>query len=73
MSLLVNMVIAAIVGLVSILLLTGLIILTNKAISYTRAQVRLIRVWQFIRVACAFAICGLIGAVVMQAFGLWIT
>ena len=73
MSLLVNMVIAVIIGLVSIVLFTGLVVLTNKTIAHTRAQVRYIRVWQLIRVVAALAICGLVGALVMQAFGLWLT
>jgi len=71
--LLINMVIAVGVGLVSIVLFTGLVILTNSTIKYTRAQVRYIRVWQFIRVTCGLAICGFVGVIVMQAFGLWIT
>jgi len=73
MNLLINMVIAVGIGLVSIVLFTGLVILTNKTISYTRSQVRFIRVWQLIRVVAALTICGLVGTVVMQAFGLWIT
>lgn len=73
MNLFINMVIAVGVGLVSIVLFTGLVILTNKTISYTRSQVRFIRVWQFIRFMCGLAICGFVGVIVMQAFDLWLT
>ncbi len=73
MSLLVNMVIAVCVGAVSIVLFTGLVMLTNNAIRYSRAQVRFIKVWQLIRAVCGLTICGIFGTLVMQAFGLWLT
>jgi len=72
-NLLVNMVIAVGIGLVSIVLFTGLVILTNKTISYSRAQVRFIKVWQLIRAVAGLTICGLVGTIVMQAFDMWLT
>lgn len=73
MNLLINMVIAVCVGAVSIVLFTGLVVLTNNAIRYSRAQVRFIKVWQLIRAVCGLAICGIFGVLVMQAFDLWVT
>jgi len=73
MNLLINMVIAVGVGLVSIVLFTGLVMLTNNAIRYTRSQVRFIRVWQAIRFTAGATICGIFGTLVMQAFDLWLT
>ena len=60
-------------GFVSIVLFTLLLVLTNRLIRSTRKQVRYIRVWQTVRVVAGLAICGIVGAVVMNAFDLWIT
>lgn len=68
-----NMLLAVGAGFTALMLFTLLLVLTNRLIRETRKQVRYIRVWQTIRVVAGLAICGIVGAVVMQAFDLWLT